>query len=120
MAIKNAYFSTLASCRYIFKSGEEAPFINFVYYTDDAKQIEELETEIKKGHPHIYIKADKLKVDTSKLDPLETLKQTIRDQVMAEMAAATDKSNDRGTSAKVKLNVATSATVAELAAGSGT
>lgn len=120
MAIKNAYFSTLASCRYIFKNGAEAPFINYVFYTNDETQIKELDAEIAAGNNMIYTKPEQLTVDTSKLDPLQAIKDAAIKEFLENQAAANKLSNDRGTSEKVKLNVASSRNVADAAASSGT
>lgn len=96
MAIKE-FSSIFPSCKYCFKDGTEAIFMNGRYRTDNEEYIEELMNEIKKGHPHIFNPRD---VDTLVDDPLATFKQRMRAELLAEIkaqeAASTDPTNDRG------------------------
>lgn len=120
MAIKNVFTSTLPSCRFIFKGGKEAPFINGEYYTNDEIEIKELEAEIAASHPFISVNSEKKTIDTDKLDPLETIKQAAIAEYLAKQAASNSKDNNRGISVQTKLTVANSTTIADAAAGSGT
>lgn len=97
MSTSNQYFSNIPACRYVFKSGTVAEFMNGKYLTSSPKEIEELEEEIKQGHPHLYIKKGH---ETADNDPLAGLKQKIINDYIAgqkkAMEEATDGSRDFG------------------------
>jgi len=118
MAVKNLYKSRLYSCKYAFRAGSCANFVNFEYMTDIKSEIEELDNEIALGHPTLYTDPARKTVDTSKLDPLADIRAKAVADYIAGQKNATDPTNDMGTSAPGKLNVATSANVAGAAAGS--
>jgi len=87
MSIKQVFKSTLPAIRYIFKNGKEAAFIAGEFLTEIAEEIDQLECEIKCGHPHIFRDTDKLAVDTE-ADPLAEIKNKIRAELLAEQEAA--------------------------------
>lgn len=97
MSTSNQYFSNIPACRYVFKSGTVAEFMNGKYLTSSPKEIEELEEEIKQGHPHLYIKKGH---ETADNDPLAGLKQKIINDYIAgqkkAMEEATNGSRDFG------------------------
>lgn len=84
MQIKQVFKSTISSCKYIFKSGKEASFINSEYYTDDDVEISELTKEINLKHPHIFRDENKLTVDTDNLDPLAYIKKKAIEEYLAQ------------------------------------
>ena len=96
MAIVNLFKSRIPSCRYIFKNGKEAHFINGEYMTDIEEEIEQMNYEIKLGHPHLFVDAEKVTVDTTKLDPLSEIKAKAIAEYIARQKEATDPSNDMG------------------------
>lgn len=116
MPKKTQFLSRVSSCRYIFKNGKEAAFINHKYLTDTLSEIEELQNEINQGHPTIYVDKNNLIVDTATLDPLHEIRKKAVEDYLAEQAAASDITNDRGTSDNGKLNVASSIDGATLTA----
>ena len=118
MAIKNCYKSRIYSCKYAFKNGKEANFVDFTYLTDIKTEIDELDEEIALGHPTLYVDPQKKTVDTSKKDPLEDIRAKAVADYLAQQKNATLLTNDRGTSEPGKLNVATSASIAAATAGS--
>ena len=118
VTIKRVFKSRVPFCKYIFKGGKEAPFIAGRYLTDIKSEIEELEAEVEAKHPTIYIDSAEKEVNTAKLDPIEEIKRRAIAEFIASQAAANNKANDRGNYDAGKLNVTTSATVAEAAAGS--
>lgn len=118
MAVKNLYKSRIYSCKYAFKNGKEANFVDFKYLTDIKSEIEELDYEISLGHPTLYVDPTRKTVDTSKIDPLEDIRKKAVDDYIAQQKNATLMSNDRGTSEPGKLNVATTVNVAAASAGS--
>ena len=118
VVIKRVFKSRVPFCKYIFKNGKEAPFIAGRYLTDVKSEIEELDAEVESKHPSIYIDAAEKEVNTAKLDPIEEIKRKAIAEFVASQLAANSKTNDRGSYEPGKLNVTTSATVAEAAAGS--
>lgn len=118
MAIVRVFKSRVPFCKYLFKNGKEANFIGGVYTTDIETEIEELDTEIKLKHPTLFIDASDKERDTEKIDPLDEIRRKAVADYLAGVAAATNKSNDRGTTEQGRLNVANSSTIAEASAGS--
>lgn len=118
MAIKKVFKSYIPSSKFVFASGKECNFVGGEYFTDDPKDIKELESEIKLGNPHIYIDPDKVEVDTDTLDPIEFIKRKAISDYIAAEAVATKATNDMGKTATQKLNPANSSTVKHGAAGS--
>lgn len=120
MAIKKVFKSKIQSCNYVFKSGKQASFIAGKYLTDIDTEIEELEAEIKSGHPHIFIDANEKEVDTEKLDPLEEIKRKAIAEYLEAQKKAVDPSNDMGsTDQSGKLEgIANSSSGAQLATNS--
>lgn len=129
MAIMQVFKSSIASVKYIFKNGKEAHFINGKFLTDIEDEIKQLRDEITSGHPHIYVDAKETEIDTE-ADPLAALKEKLREQLLQEIAekqaAALDPNNDMGNTGDavkdkltaMKLNVATTRSIASAAAGS--
>lgn len=94
--IMHVFFNTIPNCRYTFKDGTDANFLGGKYLTDNEVQIRELSREVANGHPHIYTKADHLTEDTTIVDPMVAIREKVRAELLAEMAASTDKTTDRG------------------------
>lgn len=88
--------SSIPNIFMILSSGIKAEFINGIYYTTNEASIAELQKEVALGHPHISIDPNETEIDTDAVTPYEQLKKKIRDEVMAEMRAATALDNDRG------------------------
>ena len=103
---------------YVFPNGKYAHFIGGRFATDIVSEIEHLENEVQNGHPTISIDENERIVEVF-ADPISALRSQIEAQIRAEMAAATDKGNDLGTSESGKMTMANSSTVGELAAGVG-
>jgi len=118
MATKNLYKSRISSVKYAFLNGKEANFINFEYITDLSNEIAELDNEVLQQHPTIYTDPTRLTVDTNKRDPLEDIRAKAVADYIASQKVAMDPKQDRGTSVQGKLNVATSTSISEGAAGS--
>lgn len=106
MAIKKVFFSHLKSCVYMFKNGKPAYFINGEYHTDVPVEIDELTAECDQGNPAYFINPEKKEIDTA-ADPLEHLKQKVIAEYLAAQAAASDPTNDRGSTETTKINVQT-------------
>jgi hypothetical protein len=79
----NVYYSRMSSSRYVFPDGSEAAFIGGRYTTDDKNKIAHLDTEIKKGNPHIFIDPSLVQMEASDLDPMEVIKKRIIAEAIA-------------------------------------
>jgi hypothetical protein len=119
MSMLRVFKAHLPSVNYIFRNGKPAIFVNGRYATDMPSEIQELEEEIGFGHPHLYIDADEKEVDSAQVDPIAALTDRIRAKLIAEMAVATDMSNDMGETKQEPLKPASSSDVAPAAAGGG-
>lgn len=117
MAIAKIFKATMPSVNYIFKNGKPAIFVHGKFATALEYEIAELEAEITAGHPHIFIDPAECEIDSNALSPIEALTAKIREEVMAEMARATQMTNDMGTSTQGPLKAASSTDVADAVAG---
>lgn len=88
--------SSIPNIFMILASGTKAEFANGIFFTTDEDDIAYLTKEVKRGHPHIYIDANEPEIDTDAVTPYEQLRKKIRQELMAEMQAAGDVSNQRG------------------------
>ncbi len=102
MTIKKIFKSQMPSCNYVFRNGVVAHFINGKYATDQETEIAEITAEITARHPHLYVDANESEIDSEALSPMEIIKQKAVAEYIANMAAATNPANDRGTSEKEK------------------
>lgn len=116
----NVYYNSLVNCQFIFKDGKVANFLGGRYLTNTPKEVEELDAEVALGHPHIYVKSEELTIDTTFVDPMDAIREKVRKEVLAEMAATTSKDNDRGNyDVSDKLQgIGNTNTIAEGASGS--
>ena len=117
MAILQVFKATLPSINYIFRNGKPAIFVQGKFATSIEAEIEEMKDEIAKGHPHIYVDKEDATVDSEMVDPIQALRAKIEAQIRAEMAAATDLSNDRGQTKQEPLKPSSSTDVMDAAAG---
>lgn len=120
MSESKLYKATLPSINYIFKNGKPAIFVRGRFSTDVPAEIEELDDEIAKGHPHLYVDKDEPVAEvpvTGNL--LAGLRAQLEAEIRAEMQAANSLSNDMGTTEAVKLIPASTVDVAAAAAGAG-
>jgi len=93
----HVYKNRLPSCHYVFKDGSQATFVNGEYKTANEYEVQQLDAEVKRGHPHIFI--DKTNaVVSSKLDadPMAALREKIRAEIIAEQAPKDFGSNQTG------------------------
>ena len=98
--------SNLPSVRYIFKSGEAATFVNGVYTATDPDKIAELTLECKRGHPNLFIDPKRVTVSMDELNPMAVLRKKIRDELLAEQAAARDMGNSTAKAGQGQVNTA--------------
>lgn len=82
----HVYNCRLPSCHYVFKDGSQATFVAGVFKTANPYEIEQLDAECRRGHPHIFIDKNAPAVVSAKLDadPIAALKAKIRAEILAE------------------------------------
>lgn len=117
MATLRVFKSTIPSVNYIFGNGKSAIFVNGVFRTDIEAEIQSLEYEVAQHHPHIYIDEKEREIDSALIDPMNAMKAKIIAEYLANQAAATSMSNDRGTSDQSGARPANTNDVASAAAG---
>lgn len=113
------FINSIPNCRFIFKNGKAADFLNNEFVTDVEEEIAELEAEIKAGNP--YISVDKARVTVS-LEPMSAI-DTIKAQAIAEFLAANPQLGAKTTvsesEAKPQLQgMVTSADISDASSGS--
>jgi hypothetical protein len=111
------YKATLPSINYVFRNGKPAIFVQGRFSTGVPDEIAELDDEIAKGHPHIFVDAEEKEISSVFVDPIQALRSKIEAEVRAQMAAASNLSNDRGNYDQGKLVPASSTDVAVAAEG---
>lgn len=108
MAIQKLFKSRMPSCQYFFADGSRADFVSGRFSTDEDDKIAQLDAEIKKNHPHIYVDDNEVEVDTEKQDPLEHLRTKFIAEYLKEQKAKVG--TDFGTtSADAKAGMLTTA-----------
>lgn len=96
MAVAKLFKSNIPNIFMILSSGIKIEFPNGRFHTTNEEIIAELTKEVKFGHPQIYIDEAEQEVDTDALTPYEQMRKKIREELQAEMAAASALTNDRG------------------------
>lgn len=122
MAVKKLFLNTMGNTTYIFADGTKAAFRDGEYATNIVAEITELEAQIAAGHPNIKVDPTRLEVDGDN-DPMVQLRKKIAEQAVedykAQQAAL---GRDMGSTAEngssIIKGIATSATIADGAAGS--
>lgn len=109
------FCSNLPSSKYVFRDGGVANFVGGQYLTTVQSEIDELNYEIERGHPHIYVDANETTVDSESLDPLAKLRKSIIEQYIRDQAKAVNPENDMGNSVQ-QNRVTTSQTIAAVSA----
>lgn len=103
--------------KYADMNGRSISFVNGRYATKDPREIEELDEQIQRGFTDIVIDPREREIDQRASDPMFRLKEQLRKQILAEMAAATNPKRDMGDYEPGKLNPSSTQTIASTAAG---
>lgn len=113
------FMSTLPSMKYVFKSGENAVFIQSRFFTTNPDYEAELLKEIKLGHPYIYINSKEPKVNPKFQDPLSRLKKKHIEEFILQVLAATNEQNKLPDSPEgsFKLTPSSTSDIAAVVAG---
>lgn len=114
---KRLFKSRYPSMNYVFKTGTIAAFKFSMFTTTKESEIAELEDEISKGHPTIYMDPKMMYLTPEMEDPMKALRAKIIAEHMAEVAAKTSHDNDMGTSEPGKFRAENTRDVASVAAG---
>lgn len=113
----HVYNCRLPSCHYVFRDGSQATFVAGVYKTANPYEIEQLDQEVRRGHPHIFINKETAVV-SAKLDadPLAALKAKIRAEILAE-SDPKDFGTNPDTASKILQPAGTNQVAAAIAGG---
>jgi hypothetical protein len=104
---------------YCFKDGKVVHFQAHMYATSSKSEIAELTTECENAHPNFYIDSAQKTVAPDYLDPIATLRATIRAEELAKIAAMGNPLRDMGSTPQGKLEgIANSHSIAGLQAAS--
>ena len=112
----HVFFSHAKSMQTVTGDGRKIVFVSGKYYTKHAGEIEFLKSMVEENRG-IYIDPNLLTVSEADRDPVQALKNKIRQEILAEMAAQVNPQNDRGESVQGRLNAASTQDVAAVAAG---
>lgn len=96
-------------------NGRICRFVDGRLLTDIKEVIEYIESEIKLGNPFIYMDEEKF-ADPKLEDPIEKLREQIRNELLAEMKA-TNPNNNAGTTEVQKLIPQSTQGIKDIAAG---
>ena len=115
----NVFQSTFPSINYIFGNGKPAIFQGGYYRTAIQWEIDELDNEIRMGHPHISRPTDESArvVSSDMIDPMDILRAKIIAEYEAKKVVDASGDRDMGTYVAPALKPASSKDVAEAAAG---
>lgn len=114
---KKLYWASMPFMNYVFTNGKMAVFKHHRFATDNPSEIEQLDNEVKNGHPHITVKQDMLYLTEEMEDPMKALKNKIIADYLAQQAAFTNPENDMGTSSQGPIRPMSTTDVASVAAG---
>ena len=117
MTTLTVFKSTIPSVNYIFANGKPAIFQQGVYRTTIDWEIQELEKEVKNGHPHLYLDENEKQIDSEMVDPMNALRAKIIAEFLDAQSKAVNPANDMGSTTQEPLKPANSRDVADAAAG---
>ena len=109
--------------KYAFQDGREAEFLKEpgkttgVYYTNQQELIDELNYQISKRHPLIFVDANEVTILAEDRDPKVRQRKQLVAELMAEGWVKTDPSNDMGNSIQGPLNAGSTTSIAAVSAG---
>lgn len=122
---KRVFKSASSSMQMCSDVGTPIIFVRHRFITDNSEVIEYLEKQINKYKvPGLSIDAGEMYYDASIHDPIASLRNQMRKELMAEAVllaqqASGNPNRDLGTSEQGKLNTANTTSIAAVAAGSG-
>lgn len=112
----HVFFSHAKSLQTVTGDGRKIIFVSGKYYTKHPGEIEFLNGMVEDNRG-IFVDPNMLTVSEADRDPVQALKNKIRQEVLAEMAAQVNPQNDRGESVQGRLNAASTQDIAPVAAG---
>ena len=112
------FFNHIPNSNMIFPDGSIAAFTGGRFATDNPDKVAFLQSEIKNGNPHLYIKEDFLVVSADQLAPDAELRARYFAEFQAQQEAIAKGDTTYGSSEQGKLNVADTSVIAAGAADS--
>lgn len=111
--IVNVYYNHIKNCKYMFKNGKAANFLDGKYYTDIPHEIEELDAEIASGHEFLFVNLKELTVDLAKLGKIDVdeikrqaVEEYIKSQQPKDMGKSEKQEGGVGTGIKSSADIA--------------
>jgi hypothetical protein len=118
--LPNLYKSPMPFWNFIFPNGKKAVFSQGQYMTIDPYEIEQLNGEVSKNHPMIYVDPNEIVASEERFDPMIGLRKRIaeeeRARILAEMEAAINPNRDMGESENQRLTPASTTDIAPVTA----
>jgi hypothetical protein len=114
--MKHVFKCSIHGSSMVLKNGKRIPFIGGVYFTDVQAEIDEINEEIAKGIPNIYVDENEKEVDSS-----ISAEQAMRNKIIAEYlnSLATNRPGaDEAASQEMGLRAQNSTGVQSAASGS--
>lgn len=112
----NVFFSHGKSLQVVTPRGGRITFVAGKYYTRKEEEIQFLQEMAADGRG-VYVDPNMVTIAESDRDPMTALKNKLREEILAEIAAQTNPANDRGESVQGRLNAASTSDIAPVAAG---
>lgn len=116
--VYDVFFNHVPNSTFIFPNGRVAAFTGGRYATADTAEAAYLQYEIDQGNQHIYRKEDCLQLAKEDLAPDAEYRKRVIAEYLAAEAAAKANPPEMGNYDQGKLNVTSTASIAEAAAGS--
>ena len=113
------YFSSRPTIGIVMQNGNRILFTGGQYVTDKEDEIAFLDTEIKAGHPMIFVKKEQLTVSQEQLDPLAAIKKKAIEEYLAKQNEQQDPNRDMGnTTSNISDSISTTRSIQAISAGS--
>lgn len=113
----HVFHSTTKYMQTVTPTGRKILFIGGVFYTKHPEEIEFLNAMCNDSERGIYVVASEKTIAEADRDPMTALRNKLRTEILAEMQAQINPSNDRGFSEQGRLNPANTRDSAAVAAG---
>lgn len=117
--ILRLYKSSMSAVNFICGNGDVITFAQGRYYTDNPSHIAYLDAEIRSNHPHIFVDPNEREVASNMITPMQQMREKIRQELLAELAAGVPMKDMGKTDPNAKLMPGNTRDIAQAAAGSG-
>lgn len=112
----HVFFSHSKSVQLVTPTGQKIVFVSGKYYTQDESEIAYLQDMVRMKR-EVYTDPNMLTISESERDPMTALKNRMREEILAEMAAQLNPANDRGESVQGHIKATSTSDISAVAAG---